>query len=102
MPKAVEILKIISSNKQGVGFNEIISSFRLSSWEAYEAVLPLTERGLIFYALEKYQLNPLGKGVLQAVTILEDAVQGRDVVIYDISGPEEAMASELIDNISRN
>lgn len=102
IPRAVEMLKIISSSDQGMGFNEIINRFGLSSTNAYRVILPLTECGLIFYASERYKLNPLGRGALEAISILEDAVRGEDVVVFDISHPQREKVIELMDNITRN
>lgn len=101
IPLAPEILKTIWCN-QGIGFNDLSSQFKISQTDLYSVILQLTEYGLIFYGSEKYNLNPLGRGVMEAINIIEDAVQGKDIVVFDISRPEREKVIEYIDNIVRN
>lgn len=102
LPRAVEMLKVISSNHPGMAFNEIKKRFGLPSTDTYELILPLAECGLIFYSSERYELNPLGRGVLEAISILEGAVNGEDVFVYDISHPQKEKIMEFMDGIARN
>ena len=100
-PLAIQILKTIWC-REGVGFDELITDFKKSQTDLYSVLLSLIESGLIFYSLKKYELNPLGRGIMEAINIIEDAVQGKDIVVFDISGPEGEKVIKYIDNIIQN
>jgi DNA-binding IclR family transcriptional regulator len=102
MPRAIDILKMISHGHRGVEFNELISQCQLSATDAYRVILLLAKCGLIFYASNGYELNPLGRTVLEAVSILEGAVKGEDIVVFDISHPEQEKVIKFLDSITRN
>lgn len=93
---------MISCSHQGIEFNELTSQFKLSPTDAYSVILPLAECGLIFYASNGYKLNPLGRTVLEAVSILEGAVNGEDIVVFDISHPQQEKVIKFMDSITRN
>ena len=70
--------------------------------EAYRVILPLAECGLIFYTSNGYKLNPFGRTVLEAVSILEGAVKGEDIVVFDISHPEQGKVIKFLERITLN
>lgn len=62
----------------------------------------MAECGLIFYASNRYKLNPFGRTVLEAVSILEGAVNGEDIVVFDISHPQQEKVIKFMDSITLN
>ena len=68
----------------------------------YGVILELPECGLVFYASNKYLLNPLGRRVMEAINIIEHAVQGEDIIVFDVSRPQREKIIMYIDNIARN
>lgn len=100
-PLAIEILKVIWFN-HGIGFSELTNIFKISQTDLFRVMLQLKEYGLIFYSLKKYQLNALGRGIIEAINMIEDAMQGKDIVVFDISQPQRDRVVEYIDTIAQN
>ena len=102
IPQSAEILKSIWRSRQGIRFDELKSQLELHPRDLYDVILQLTECGLVFYASDKYELNPIGRGVMEAINIIERAVQGEDIVVFDISQPSTRKVTMYIDNIVQN
>jgi hypothetical protein len=104
LPYAIEILKLIESNPLGVDLNELIRPWRITYWTAYETIFPLMQYGLIFFKSNKFHLNPLGKGILAAIYMVEGAAQGKDILVFntDDSDEEKENIMQIIDSITKN
>lgn len=93
---------MISCSHRGIKFIELTSQSKLSPREAYSVILPSAECGLIFYTSNGYKLNPFGRTVMEAVSILEGAVNGEDIVVFDILHPQQEKVIKFMDSITRN
>jgi hypothetical protein len=87
LPHAIEIR--IESNPRGVDLNELIRPWRITYWTAYETIFPLMQYGLIFFKSNKFLLNPLGKGILAAIYMVEGAAQGKGILVFDTDDSDE-------------
>lgn len=104
LPHAIEILKRINSNPLGVDLDELINSRRITYWAAYETIIPLMQCGLISFDGRKYLLSTLGRGILAAIYMVEGAVQGKDILVFDIDDSEMDKENilQVIESITKN
>ena len=79
--------------------SEMMNFLKLSQYELYNIILPMADFCLVFHTPQGYRINPLGKGVLEAISILEDAVGGAEIVLFDISRDKPEKITNTLDRL---